>query len=242
MPGLEQPMGTAEPTAVKSGMGPWPSSVPHGPTTVQGWMWSPAWLMQGSINGSVWSWDQKRFSKPVSFPLCPHKLRCTVDGLLIQQPPLCLDALCLDALWIASWWAQGPHGTHRAQCWTHDQDAGKVCQMKKDRSKRCCCMIGHRKPGSRENQIRQPGRDLDDPLDSDAIDHEEAQRSGGQWWRRKINLGHRPALPPRPAPSEKDAGLTDTLRAAALIHPSKGSHRTIKQNKGALFPRAGFQS
>ena len=38
MLGLEQPMGTAEPTAVKAGMGPWPSSVPRGPTTVQGWM------------------------------------------------------------------------------------------------------------------------------------------------------------------------------------------------------------
>lgn len=79
-------------------------------------------------------------------------------------------------------------------------------------------------------------------MDSDAIDLKEAQRRGSQWSRRKINLGHIPVLPPRPAPSEKDDGLTDTLRAAVLIHPSKCSNRTIKQNKGAPFPRAGFQS
>ena len=47
MPGLEQPVGTAEPTPVKSGMGPQPSSVPRGPTTVQGWMQFPAWLDAG---------------------------------------------------------------------------------------------------------------------------------------------------------------------------------------------------
>lgn len=81
---------------------------------------------------------------------------------------------------------------------------------------RCSCPVAGREPGRGKNLTWQPDHGLQDPLDGGALDPDETQRRGPS--ALAMHLPHSP----KPAPSEKDAGLKGTRRAI-LIQQSKGS-------------------